>query len=304
MTSLLDVLVAFVGVMLILALAAQSLQELVKNAIGVKSRRIYAALRCLVLEAGKAAGLSSGDTQQLFTAIVDRLRDLGQGGVRKTAVRLAKLGANDIGGLIRAVDAKLLTGLAALPADQIKQRLEDIATKAIQWHPMAMDPVTDRYRTQMRIYALVSAALVVLLLNADAGYILRAARDDPAYRATVTATATTLASVQGRLEARRDSLGSVTQDSARARLQAAVNADRDSIVIGVRQATLVEQQGFALGSPGPRRWTSLQWWLGIIISTLLVSLGAPFWHDALETVFGLKERLRVPSNGAAPGGRP
>jgi hypothetical protein len=31
----------------------------------------------------------------------------------------------------------------------------------------------------------------------------------------------------------------------------------------------------------------------MIASVLLVSLGAPFWHDVLESVFGLKSRLRL-----------
>jgi hypothetical protein len=42
-----------------------------------------------------------------------------------------------------------------------------------------------------------------------------------------------------------------------------------------------------------------RWWIGIVASVLLVSLGAPFWHDLLETLFGLKNRMQAQAQQAA-----
>jgi hypothetical protein len=50
---------------------------------------------------------------------------------------------------------------------------------------------------------------------------------------------------------------------------------------------------FLLGTLGDRRPGDPLWWVGIVLSTLLVSLGAPFWHDLLEALFGLKNRVRA-----------
>jgi hypothetical protein len=50
---------------------------------------------------------------------------------------------------------------------------------------------------------------------------------------------------------------------------------------------------FLAGITGERHPERLDWWLGILLSTFLVSLGAPFWHDTLETLFGIKNRVRA-----------
>ena len=41
-----------------------------------------------------------------------------------------------------------------------------------------------------------------------------------------------------------------------------------------------------------RRGSDFRTLLGWLIMTLLLSLGAPFWHDALESLFGVKNLLR------------
>ena len=40
---------------------------------------------------------------------------------------------------------------------------------------------------------------------------------------------------------------------------------------------------------------------GILITTLLLSAGAPFWQDVLQSLFGLKALLRKPENSGARG---
>ena len=59
------------------------------------------------------------------------------------------------------------------------------------------------------------------------------------------------------------------------------------------------QTGFILGAPGGQRWGDIMWWIGIVLSTLLVSLGAPFWHDLLESLFGLKNRIQAQAKAAS-----
>ena len=41
---------------------------------------------------------------------------------------------------------------------------------------------------------------------------------------------------------------------------------------------------------------------GILVTTLLLSAGAPFWQDVLQSLFGLKALLRKPENSGARGG--
>jgi hypothetical protein len=71
----------------------------------------------------------------------------------------------------------------------------------------------------------------------------------------------------------------------------------DSLDQGALRA--VADTAFLAGITGPRRLKDPAWWIGIVLSTLLVGLGAPFWHDALETLFGVKNRVQAQANKLA-----
>lgn len=47
--------------------------------------------------------------------------------------------------------------------------------------------------------------------------------------------------------------------------------------------------------PGESIWRALRALLGWFIMTMLLSVGAPFWQDMLESLFGLKNKLRQDS---------
>src|SRR6267378_1719662 len=185
MASLLEVVIAFVAVMLVLALAAQSLQEVIKIMVAVKSQTAVRALRGLVLEAAKASKLLESDGDAIFKTVVERLQGLGQNGVRKTALRLDTLSAEKLASLIETSTPVAGSSLEPTVGAKSDDRLKDVAKKVIDWFPLAWDPVDDRYRRRMRGYAILSAAIVVIGFNADAFAVLKRAREDPAYRAAV-----------------------------------------------------------------------------------------------------------------------
>lgn len=299
MTSLLEVLITFVSAMLILALIAQSVQELIKVVFAIKAATARHALEGLVAEAAQAEGLLPGDGAQVVDAVVRRLSNLGQNGVLPGALRLDTLSAPLLGELIRTLEPEAVASLKGLSGEKATARLNELATRAMRWFPLAMEPVDYRYRRRMRVLALVSATIVVVSLNADAFSIIEKARQDPAFRAHVQQTA---------LQA--DSL------AQRARAEAATIAAAESVA---RQDTTVTE-GPVPAKPLPRPvadsaraaflglMTSdnnlfggtrlppghqVQWLIGIFASILLVSLGAPFWHDALEALFGVKNRIRA-----------
>jgi hypothetical protein len=291
MSAWLEVLLSFVGVMLVLALAAQSMQELVKVVFAIKGQTTRRALEGLLTEAATAENQPQSGPD-LVERIVERLRGLGQNGVRPGAVRLDSLSADRLTDLILHVDPRRVAGTKTLPEDAARVTLRRIADHAEAWFPLAMEPVADRYRRRMRGLSFVSSAVIVLALNADALTILKLSRDDPSFRGRVGVTAGNLAALHGRVRelgteclAERDS--TTTTDSACARLKPAL----DSLDTGALRAAA--DTSFLLGALGDRRPREPLWWVGIVLSTLLVSLGAPFWHDLLEALFGLKNRVRA-----------
>jgi hypothetical protein len=296
MISLLEVVVTFVGTMFILALAAERLQEIVKASLALKSWTRLSSVRRLVIEAARAQGLLQTDGEEIVEELVQRLRNLGQNGLRSKAVRLDAIDKCQLSGLIVAVDAARVSGLKIVSADEARKRLQAIGRQTEEWFDLAMEPVADRYRRRMQLWAVAAALVIVGVLNADALAIVRRARSDPAFRQAVATQAARLLAADSAARLRADSTaGRDTGAALRAPVTAhdSAAALRDSLLLAATTGSQALFQGY------PKGWKfSWQWLLGILFSTLLVSLGAPFWHDVLEGVFGWKNKVR---SEAAPG---
>jgi len=300
MLSLLETLITFIGVMLVLALAAQSVQELVKIIFALKGQAALHGLRGLINEAVRAEGLGqSGD--DVVKSVVRRLQGLGQNGVRPKALRLDALSASQLADLVKSVDPQDVPDLRTLHGEAAGAVLKKVADRASTWFPLAMDPVADRYRRRMRGVAFVSSAAVVLALNADALAIFRRARDDDQFRNRVSAATAEISELHQKVrdlgdrcvkgKATRSAAGAAARPEAADSACQALRPVLDSLNKGALRAAA--DTTFLAGITGPRRPKDLSWWIGILLSTLLVSLGAPFWHDALETMFGVKNRVRA-----------
>jgi hypothetical protein len=315
MMSLLETALALLGVVLVLALAAESLQEIVKSSLALKGHTTLQALEHLVTEAARANSQTTTDAEEIVKAIRRRLRALGHRGVRSNGVRIDSISSEQLGDLIRSVAPDEVRGLRALEPGEARRRLQAIAVRAVGWFPLAMAPLDDRYRRRMRGLAIASSAVVVLAVNADAFAILRRARQDPIFRERVLALATRLDSLEQRSIAGASAAAALPSsgdsasrgsargdsaprgDSAARRGSAARGASARDDSTRVASAGVLALQSLAQGDfvGGPDGWQpkSYSWWIGILLTIALVSLGAPFWHDALEALFGLKTRLRA-----------
>ena len=172
MSSLLQVLLSLVGTALVLALAAQSLQEILKVMFALKGKARMDAIAGLIRESGKATGLSRAETDKIFEQIVELLRGLAQDGVRKDKVRLDWITPEKLRSLIQT----------ATNDPTVASKLKQLSDRAIEWFDLSMAPVEERYRRRMRGWGVLTSAIVVLGLNADALTILQQARMDPEFR--------------------------------------------------------------------------------------------------------------------------
>ena len=291
MESVLETLVTLVGIMLILALVAQSTQEVIKTAFAIKGRVNLRALRGLVREAAQAGGEQMPtDGDEIFSEVVKRLQALGQKGFGKKGIRLDALGAGQLSDLIAHVNPAKVSGLRALDDETAQQRLLDIGEQACRWHALAMNPTSDRYRRRMRALALVTSAGVVLSVNANIFHLVDVVRADPNLRAQTLARDSVVMASDTTVTRLTDSLAVLTAGTDTAlrpvistvsqQLRTAV-ATRDSVA-SAATADLSKILGGNWETSDPL------WWLGILLSTMLVSLGAPFWHDVLGAVLRLK----------------
>ncbi len=286
MSSLLQVLLSLVGTALVLALAAQSLQEILKVMFALKGKARIQAIEGLLRESGKASGLSKAETDKIFEQILERLRGLAQNGVRKDKVRLDWITPEKLRSLIQT----------ATHDPAVASKLKQLADRATEWFDLSMAPVEQRYRRRMRGWGVLTSAIVVLGLNADALTILQQARMDPEFRARVDSATSVAQALRKQAQAVADSFKVAGSDS----LKQALGHRSDSLnlaVLNVARSTI--GSGAFLGSPANWRLGDFRWWIGIVASVLLVSLGAPFWHDLLETLFGLKNRMQAQAQQAA-----
>jgi hypothetical protein len=308
MSNLLSVLITFVSVMLVLALAAQSVQEIVKAAFAIKLGQRQKALQGLVVEASRALELTPASAEQIYQDLLGRIRRLGQKAIRSGSIRLDWMTGKDIKELLATVDKNGVDDLKGLAKDAARAQLTKIGEQAEKWFDLAMSPTEERYRRRMRGYGFAASAMIVILLNADAIRIFQQARNDPTFRARVDSIARPLSaqiaverllcdSLQAHDAVRDDCQGDST--TAKADSSALVKAWRDSLA-ATRKVILTQTleiatppETFLTGAVGRRRPGEFSWYLGILFSTLLVSLGAPFWHDLLESLFGLKNRIRA-----------
>ncbi len=323
MLSLLEILITLIGVVLILALVSQNLIELLKSGFALKGITRSRALQGLIVQATDATDAGTEQAgRKIFEQVVKRLRGLGQEGVRKEAVRIDSLDAKGLASIIEAVDLRDVPGIDS------KEAIEEVAAKAEEWFSVAMNAVDGRHLRRMRGWTLLTSAVVVIGLNVDAIRLLELARTDPQFRADVAEAVERVSLAVDTLDERvATALAATPTDTAAPDTTAADTAATgvgDTVAAGAallaRQSSVAEAQdslnnvllelasaedGILAQIAGPRNWGELDWWIGIIVMTLLVSLGAPFWHDLLGSLMGMRKQIqnnaRADASGQPPG---
>lgn len=298
MTALLELLVAYIGVILVLALASQSLLEAAKTMFPLEGFTRMGSARMLLEEAARASGLPAAAGRDIYAAVARRLSGLGQKGW--VGVRLDALSREQLVELVGSLGPAQVPTLQDFP--DAKAALDQVARRAGSWYDLAMEPVADRYLRRMRVANIAGAAVVVLFFNVDGLALMQRLRTDAGTRSELVRYAGTLDSLRVAQAGLRERL---VQDTAG---QPPTSAAADSIQTGLdsiqAQVGRLVQQATGIFDPGaPRRWTAPDWQLGILLSILLVSLGAPFWNDLLGTVFGLKKQMEGKAELARTGGR-
>ena len=187
-----------------------------------------------------------------------------------------------------------LKALAIVPKgiSAVKGLLSRLAT----WYDTVMQGFEERYTRGMKTWAWVISALVVIFLNADLFNIYHEVSTDAAKRAAI---------LQAAEKIKTDASGSTTDQSFNNSQSAEewLKSAQQVIDKGAKDYT-------SLGFEGPQWITKVpDWWkghpsgrdrsykvirtiVGWFVMTLMLSAGAPFWEDTLESLFGIKNLVR------------
>lgn len=164
--------------------------------------------------------------------------------------------------------------------------LDAVRTNVERWYDSAMERVSGVYKRRVQLWLLGIAALATVALGADTFQMIGVFASNSAVRAAVMAQAEQ-ASQSGEAQ---------SPESVRALLD---QLEAIRTPLGYGDAPPLEGRAW---------WPSSAWWLwlgakvpGLLVTTLAVSLGAPFWFDVLQKFTNVRATGARPSQEQPPG---
>jgi hypothetical protein len=146
--------------------------------------------------------------------------------------------------------------------DRANGDIERARAGTVEWFNAAMDRLSGAYKRRIQLLTLCVALVLTLLFGADTLAIADALFKEPTLRAAVTGAAQNASSTQ--VAPGAQSVGQIVEQ--------------------------LEKTGLPLGW-GALPADALGWFkkvIGLLVTTLAVSLGAPFWFDVLRNVSNLR----------------
>lgn len=293
----LDTVIAVVVVLLVLSLIVQSIQSFIKKLFKIKSGTILTSLKDLftymdVSSTGKSP-------EQLVQDVTVQLKEIGR---------------------VSAFGNLMIDSIAQGDLEKILKKLghEDLLGKVDTWFATVMQSFEERYTRHMKTVAVILSFAVVIFLNANFFEVYRKISGNGPVRAAIVKKGEEL---DKRLKERpaNPPAGDQTDLQLKAEVEqlkketAAYVANYQEFGFEPFTRQQLKDYFSAEGpwhrdaNPPNRFLYALKSLIGWTIMALLLSVGAPFWQDALESLFGIKNLLRKRSdtkNVEDKGGQP
>lgn len=268
--TMLDVALGLITVYLMLGLACTAANEVIAQLFNMRAKILEGALKNL-LDAGQPHSVYE---QFIAHPLIRNLRKNEQSAPSYIApstfatvfLSVALKDSSAVsGGVVNAVEKMQLSldlkeTLVAL-VSRAGGRMDQVQQEVEQWYDDTMDRVSGWYKKRVQVITWVIAVTLTIAVNADSIAITQYLLKEPAVRASLAAYAEQLGKAQ--VEPRE-----VLQRSAEA----------------------IEVMGLPLGWHNAPA-ANLDWMMksiGLLITALATSLGAPFWFDILNKVINLR----------------
>lgn len=230
-------------------------------------------------------------------------RDAAATDAREAWVALLLLVANPARALATgdAALAELRADLEALPWSRARratlalldETVTDVAAARARlgsWFDAGMRRVSERYARRAKRNVLLIALGVSLLGNVDSIQLVRTLLNDAPRRAAVVAAAETVARAQ-----RPASGAPPTPEEATRQLRTSAAS-----IAALDMPLWWTPEPFGRPLPSPSAWDYLAKVLGLLFSALALSMGAPFWFDALNKLVNLRSTGEPPPRATPP----
>ena len=278
----LDTVIAMIIVLLVLSLIVQSIQTIIKKWFKLKSHSIFSSLEDLFEYAQNTENAVPAD--ELVQAVRDEFKKLGRVSLILRTPMVDSIAKKDLMNIMDRVNA-----------GHLKEQVDT-------WFDTVMQSFEERYTRHMKTVAIIISIFVVVLLNANFFQVYHNISTNDVLRNSL-------------LE-RQGTIQKALQDSSQAAGQTPeTTADLNAELTQIRETmdqtislgftplkpkqifNFISGQGVWAGHPASERFAHLIKVLGgYAIMVMLLSVGAPFWQDALESLFGIKNLLRQKSD--------
>jgi len=278
-----DTIIAMVIVLLVLSLIVQSIQSVVKKFLKIKSRSIIGSLDDL---------FEYVDTQALISKAPAELVEKIKGEFKK------------IGRVSLILRRPVVESISKADLVKILEKVESqrVAQEAGKWFDTVMQGFEERYTRHMKTIAICISILVVIFLNANFFQVYHNISNSDVMRNAILQKRDL---VQQQLKSQSSSNLTTANDAEalKAELTQLQKALDEAPGLGFKPLTPMQLYDFLAGNGvwdgvafSNRFAHGLKVFGGFAIMVMLLSVGAPFWQDALESLFGLKNLLRKKSD--------
>jgi hypothetical protein len=296
----LDVAIGIIVVFFVFSLLASTLNEAIATAFGWRARFLERWLRNLLVEGkdGKEIADADAEIEKIYghPLLAPLLKQPRLWSADKTRLRKPSYIPSDVFTAVlfnlepgeTAKPTTLDTVIEALPSSELRKIFttfrqevgdneEQLRKRLERWYDDAMERVSGWYKRRVQLTLAVIGLVVAIALNADTLQIVRTLWVDKTVRAAVVAEA-----------------GRITQTGQ------PQPQDLKAVADQVQQIKALNiPLGWKLKANDPRDLPhSGRLWaakvIGILITTLAIMLGAPFWFDLLSKI------VRLRGSGAPP----
>jgi hypothetical protein len=281
----LDTVIALIIVILLLSLVVQSLQAVIKKWFKLKSKTIHTSLVEL-FDYVKTQDLAGVESTWLAGEVKRQFGLLGKLSLFKNPM-MDSIAKTDL--------LKILGEISIKNADA--EKVDALKQKVDEWFETVMQGFEERYTRHMKTVALCVSIVVVIVLNANFFDIYHNISTNDSLRETVIAR-------RGQIEERLKQLSSedptkVTQEDIDKAIKELKGIQGEEEIFGIMPLSTSDVSDFynvtgpwAGSSRSTRFWYVIKLLVGWSITVMLLSVGAPFWQDTLESLFGIKNLLR------------
>ena len=184
-----------------------------------------------------------------------------------------------------------LTNAARARIAMLQQANSQFLAKINLWFDQTMDRVSERFTSQTRYVTFATGLVIALVLQLDTAALVSRLSTDAALRDSL---------VKQAIDLERNPPGGISNPTqpaivpgqqASAPVTSVMNlnaTDRQAIRDLMLNNVVGIPEGF---EDWTRRWTADNWamkLMGIVLTALLLSLGAPFWYNALQNLIRLR----------------